>query len=148
MKTLQNVLHKLSSKKEFNKLNAYYVINRIKELLPAHLSKAIVFMYVENDTLVFAMNHQAKRVELEYKKDMILKWIPSIASLSPKYSFILKIKKIRAFVIYRTIQSQKPKEILIYEEQALGDFEIKSNNDKISKIFDKIKLLIKKNQGL
>ena len=148
MKNLKNVLHKLSSKPEFKKLNAYYIINRIKKLLPEHLSSSIVFMYVQNDTLIFAMNHQAKRVELEYKKEMILGWLSTIAQLNDKYKFVLKIKKIKAFVIFRTMQKEIPKEQLVYEERATSNFQITTNNDKLSKIFNQIKVLIKKNQGI
>ncbi|CAA6808045.1 MAG: Unknown protein [uncultured Campylobacterales bacterium] len=144
MKNTKRLLHELSYKKEFNKLNTYYVINKVKELLPSHLSSSIAFMYVKDNTLFFAMDHQAKRVELEYKKQMILGWLKQIAKQKPKYEFVLKVKNIKAFVIYKTMQKQKPKISLIYEERSSGDFPIKTNNDKISKILDNIKKLIQK----
>ena len=149
MKKLATILHSLSYKKEFGNLKKHYYINKIKELLPPHLTHAISFMYTKQNTLFFAMNSQAKRAELEYKKEMILSWIQKIVLMYPSSSFLLQITDIKIFVIFKTmLQEQEIQETskMIYEERSDGDFNIDIDNPILQSLFEDIKANIKSNK--
>ena len=151
MKKLSSILHKLSYKKEFGNLKKHYYINKIKELLPPHITSSISFIYTKQNTLFFAMTSQAKRAELEYKKEMMLGWIKKIVSLNPSSDFLLQITNIKIFVIFKTILEneklqQENKYKLNYEENADGDFAIHSSNKELVSLFEDIQGTIKANK--
>jgi len=121
------------------KITLHYCFEKIKSLLPKHLSSAILFMYQKNDTLFFVLNHPGIKMEFNYKVTLIKSLLNKVKELDKKCAK-LKIKEIKSFVSNKTKLSPPPSlSIPVYHERAKGDFENLAKDEEIKKIIEKIR---------
>ncbi|SFP06341.1 hypothetical protein [Hydrogenimonas thermophila] len=144
MKNINVVLNHLVTNPLYSRLKHQKCFDLIKKSLPEPLQKGILFMYVKNDTLFFALKHPAFKMEFDYKLSLIktlLSSLPPLQESCKNYN----IKKIKTFVSKFTTQSEvKTDTIPKYKECATGLFEIKAQNDDIKEKFEIIKRQITK----
>ena len=139
MKNINVIIDHLITNPLYSRLKYQKCFALIKKSLPEPLQKGILFMYVKNDTLFFALKHPAFKMEFDYKLSLIktlLSSLPPLQTACKTYN----IKRIKTFVSKFTTQSEtKIDTVPRYKERAVGLFEIKAQNDDIKEKFEIIK---------
>ena len=139
MKNINIVLDHLITNPLYSKLKHQKCFDLIKKSLPEPLQKGILFMYVKNDTLFFALKHPAFKMEFDYKLSLIKTLLSSLPPLQEACK-TYKIKRIKTFVSKFTTQSEtKTDTVPRYKECATGLFEIKAEDKAIKEKFEIIK---------
>jgi len=142
MKNINVVLNHLITNPLYSKLKHQKCFALIKKSLPEPLQKGILFMYVKNDTLFFALKHPAFKMEFDYKLSLIKTLLSSLPPLQESCK-TYNIKKIKTFVSKFTTQSENRTDTVPrYKESATGLFEIKAQDDNIKEKFEIIKRYI------
>lgn len=141
MKNAAKILSHLQHQPQFNKLTQFACIKKVQQLFPPHLQKMVLYGYMRNDILFFALAHPGAKQEFDIILDSIktpLKLYP------PKECGGTTITDIKAFVSHKPrlkFTETKPTEYL-YRERAAGDFINNTDAPKLHKIIEKIRTII------
>jgi len=139
MKNINAVLNHLLSNPLYSKIKHQKCFALIKKSLPEPMQKGILFIYVKNETLFFALKHPAHKMEFDYKLSLIknlLSSLPPLQDACKNYN----IKKIKTFVSKFTTKSEnKIDTVPRYKECSTALFEIKAEDDAIKEKFEAIK---------
>ncbi len=145
MKKSSHIISHLTNQPLYSKLKTIKCYEKIKSLLPIRLQKAVLFIYVKNSTLFFALNHPGYKMEFNYNVNFIkraLKELKKKEIACKDFDF----REIKVFVsnkIDTLSTTDKQEEKLTYQERATGEFEIKTDNENLKKIFENIQEVIK-----
>jgi hypothetical protein len=141
-KTIISHLKKHPSLKTLEKEECYELLIR---LLPNSLSNFIKFIYIKHDTLFFVLTHQSAKMEFNYKSNLIKELLKKLETFHPKCKCI-NLTKIKSFVTNKKNETKNPKisSAIFYKERANGEFVNIAKDEKLYKIFEKIKEEIKK----
>ena len=117
---------------------------KILSLLPPKLSQAVLFMYIKNGVLFFAINHPGFKMEFNYNLNLIKELLKQLKKMDSNCKE-LDIADIKVFVSNREKEETKEhfNSDIYYTERATGDFDIKTDNENLQKIFQNIKKIIK-----
>jgi hypothetical protein len=119
---------------------------KVIELLPPHLSRAVLFTYTKNRTLFIVLNHPGFKMEFHYKDNLIKSLLKQIKTVDLTCKDMENIKKIKYFVSNKVIKKEEPPtKKLIFKEKARGEFSILTEDKKLQELFQKIKNSIKAN---
>lgn len=148
MKQAHTILSHLQTLPQFRILKNHYCYQKFLSLLSPKFQKAIAFVYVKEDTLFVALSHPGFKMELNYNKDL-LKSILSLLAQQEEKCQNLCAKKV---VLFNSRNHQFAKKessyesIPYYQEMALGDFSIQSEDKKLLEAFENIRQSISKQQ--
>jgi len=138
MKDVNTILNHLVANPLYSKLKHQQCFTLIKKSLPKPLQKGILFMYVKNDTLFFALKHPAFKMEFDYKLSLIKNLLSSLPPLQVACK-TYDIKRVKTFVSKFTTQPEtKIDTVPRYKEHAIGLFEIKAQDSDIKERFEDI----------
>ena len=148
MKQAHTILSHLQTLPQFRILKNHYCYQKFLSLLSPKFQKAIAFVYVKEDTLFVALSHPGFKMELNYNKDL-LKSILSLLAQQEEKCQNLYAKKV---VLFNSRNHQFAKKessyesIPYYQEMALGDFSIQSEDKELLEAFENIRQSISKQQ--
>jgi hypothetical protein len=145
MKKIDSVLTHFVSQPIYAKLQRQTCFRLVKKALPASLQRGILFIYVKNRTLFFAVKHPAFKMEFDYKLSLIKNLLSTLPPLKEACK-THEIKEVKAFVskfapVPKTPGSTDPH----YTERARGRFEVHAESDEIKAAFEEIKKTIERN---
>ncbi|WP_457596840.1 hypothetical protein [Hydrogenimonas sp.] len=147
MKQVNAVLQHLIDQPLYAKLRSGECFRLIKEALPAPLRRGVLFMYVKNRTLFFALKHPAFKMEFDYKLSLIknlLTTLPPLRSACAEF----EIREVKAFVSRFAPAPEPPRPTEPrYRERAHPDFPVRARNEKILEAFEAIKETIAANRN-
>ncbi len=144
MKTSKEIISHIINKPQNSQIIKTECINKLISFLPPHLAKAIMFTYIKNRTLFFVLNHPGLKMEFNYKHNLIKSLLNKLKGIDLKCK-IIDIDEIKSFVSNK-ITPQKPKlPSLTYKERADGEFQNLATNEKLNKLFEEIRQMIKNN---
>ncbi len=130
----------------YAKLRQQTCFSLIKKALPATLQRGILFMYVKNRTLFFAVKHPAFKMEFDYKLSLIKKLLSSMPPLQEACG-VHRIEQVKVFVSKFSTQpepesSSEPR----YTERAHPDFAVRTDNERLTSVFEAIRESVAKNR--
>jgi hypothetical protein len=139
MKKVHAVLDHLLAQPVYAKLRQQECFRLLKKALPAPLQRGILFIYVKNRTLFFALKHPAFKMEFDYKLSMIkslLSTLPPLKEACGGY----EIREVKAFVS-RFAPAPEPAADTVprYRERAHPGFAVRSRDPDIARAFDALK---------
>ena len=137
MKKVNDILSHLKYNPDFKKLNTNITLEKLINALPAKLSKGVKFAYIKKQILFFVLTHPVYKMEFEYNKSLIKALL--------KTASIANIDDVKFFVTNR-IERKVEKKVLeepMFKERSYGIFENSCKNEKMSKLFEDIRNIIK-----
>ncbi len=147
VKTADSIIKQLKLLPQFKPLKRYHCYRKfISSLIPRY-QRAIAFVYIRNDTLSIAVSHPGVNMELNSNKD----FLKSILTMLINTDVECKDLKASKIVLFNT--NKRPLQFEIenrkdtvphYMERALGNFEIKTEDEDLRKRFINIREIIKK----
>ena len=148
MKQANTILSHIQSLPQFKLLKSHYCYQKFISLLNPRFQKAIAFVYVKDETLFVALSHPGFKMEMNYNKELLLSLLDILAKQDEKCQR-LKAKKVVLFnskhisiIKEEQIESTVPH----YQEMALGEFTVESEDKELIKAFEAIKNSIEKLQ--
>ncbi len=147
MKKIETVIEHLIADPTYSRLRAHTCFGRIKKALPDPLRRGILFMYVKNDTLFFALKHPAFKMEFDYKLPTVKKLLSTLPPLQEACGGY-GIRRIKTFVS-RFAASPNPTRDTEprYKEAATSGFAVHTSDPVFHKTFEAIKRSIDENRG-
>ncbi len=145
MKKSSSVITHIKNHSFFSKIKNIECFNKLKSLLPSRLSDAILFIYIKNKTLFFVLNHPGFKMEFNYNVNLIKGLLKKLKKTDSNCNEI-EIENIKIFVSNKTMLNSKEKKTdtnIFYDEQAIGNFIIKTDNEELLNIFKNIQKIIK-----
>jgi len=146
MKSITTILSHIHSLPQFKLLKSHYCYQKFISILNPRFKKAIAFVYLREETLFIALSHPGFKMELNMNKDLLLNLLSILAKQDEKCQQ-LKAKKIVLFnskhmsiIKEETSKSTVP----YYQEMALGDFTIESEDKELLQAFNAVKNSIEK----
>jgi len=142
MKNSKQLVSHLRSQSAFVPLNNQACINSVKELLPPRLHRFILFGYIRHNIVFFALNHPGAKQEF----DNIINSIKApLRKIPPQTCKNFEIYDIRAFVSHKKTIKYSVIEPLNepYEERAQANFDNEIEDEKLHKVFEEIRDIIK-----
>ena len=146
MKKIDTVLTHLVAQPIYARLRERECFRRIKQALPEPMRRGILFMYVKNQTLFFAMKHPAFKMEFDYKLSSIKNLLTSLPPLKEACGDF-RIEHVKAFVSKfspepKPVKDTEPR----YRERATGTFSVTAKKEPIKEAFESIKETIERNR--
>jgi len=148
MKQANIILSHIQSLPQFKLLKSHYCYQKFISLLNLRFQKAIAFVYVRDETLFVALSHPGFKMEMNYQKELLLSLL-DILTKQDKKCQRLKAKKVVLFNSkHISIIKEKKIENTVphYQEMALGEFTIESEDKELIEAFEAIKNSIEKLQ--
>ena len=148
MKQANTILSHIQSLPQFKLLKSHYCYQKFISLLSPKFKKAIAFVYVRDDTLFVALSHPGFKMELNYNKDLLKSLLTMLAQKDVKCQN-MSASKVVLFNSKSHIFSQnKPdyNSVPYYQEMALGEFTVESDDKELQEAFEKIRQSIDKQQ--
>jgi hypothetical protein len=148
MKKIDTVLTHLISQPIYAKLRRQECFHLIKKALPPSLQRGILFIFVKNRTLFFALKHPAFKMEFDYKLSSIKNLLSTLPPLKEACK-AHEIKDVKAFVskFAPEVNTVHRDSIPRYKERAQGVFDILVNDEMMHHHFKKIQETIQKNSN-
>ncbi len=144
MKTSKEIISHIINKPQNSQIIKTECINKLISFLPPHLANAIMFTYIKNRTLFFALNHPGLKMEFNYKHNLIKSLLNKLKDIDLKCK-IIEIDEIKTFVSNK-IEAKAPKiSTIIYKERANGEFQNLATDTELNKLFEEIRKMIKNN---
>ena len=147
MKKAHTIISHISNLPEFKLLKKHYCYQKFISLLNPRFKKAIAFVYIRDETLFVALSHPGFKMELNYNKDLL----KSLLTMLAKNDERCKKMKADKIVLFNSklvsILKEKPIESTVpyYQEMAMGEFTIESEDIELKEAFNKIRSSIEKN---
>ncbi|WP_456452923.1 hypothetical protein [Hydrogenimonas sp.] len=147
MKKVNAVLDHLLTHPIYAKLRQQECFRLLKEALPPPLRRGILFMYVKNRTLFFALKHPAFKMEFDYKLSLIKNLLTTLPPLKEACDGH-EIRQVKAFVSKFAPSPAPVKETEpFYRERAHPDFALKVEDPKLVEAFRAIQRTIATNRA-
>jgi len=143
MKSAHDIIHSIQNRPQFSKLSRFKCIDKIRLSFSLPLQKMIKFAYIKNSTLFFVLNHPGAKQEFDNNIQSIKS---ALKFVQPKECEELNITDIKAFVTHTPTQKKssaavaKPQN---YPERAAGTFEIHTKDEKLQRLLESIREIIK-----
>ncbi len=141
MKQANTILSHIQSLPQFKLLKSHYCYQKFISVLNPRFQKAIAFVYVKDETLFVALSHPGFKMEMNYQKELLLSLL-NILTKQDKKCQHLKAKKVVLFnskhisiIKEQKIESTVPH----YQEMALGEFTIESEDKELIEAFEAIR---------
>lgn len=144
MKTSKEIISHIINKPQNSQIIKTECINKLISFLPPHLANAIMFTYIKNRTLFFVLNHPGLKMEFNYKHNLIKSLLNKLKNIDLKCK-IIEIDEIKSFVSNKIKPPSSKISTLIYKERASGEFQNLATDEKLNKLFEEIKKVIKNN---
>jgi len=147
MKQAKTILSHLQTLPQFKLLKRHYCYQKFLSLLSPKFQKAIAFIYVREETLFVALSHPGFKMELNYNKDFLKNLLTLLAQEDEKCQQLHANKVVLFNAKHHSFSQQAPSSsntIPHYQEMALGEFSIESEDEELKKAFEKIRHTIKK----
>ena len=147
MKQAHTILSHIQSLPEFKLLKSHYCYTKFISLLNPRFQKAIAFVYVRDETLFVALSHPGFKMELNMNKELLLNLLSILAKQDEKCQqlkasrVVLFNSKHLSIVKEKKIEDTEPH----YQEMALGEFTIESEDQSIVEAFERVKASIENN---
>ena len=149
MKQANTILSHIQSLPQFKLLKSHYCYQKFISLLNPRFQKAIAFVYVKDETLFVALSHPGFKMEMNYNKELLLSLLDILSKQDEKCQR-LKAKKVVLFNSKHIsiIKEKKKIESTVphYQEMALGEFTIESEDEELIKAFEAVRGSIEKLQ--
>ncbi|NPA30328.1 MAG: hypothetical protein GXO33_09105 [Epsilonproteobacteria bacterium] len=147
MKNAESILDHLLAQPIYSRLRQNRCYRLIKKALPAPLQKGVMFIFVKEKTLFFALRHPAVKMEFDYKLPTIKSLLTSLPPVEEACAE-LKFERIRTFVS-RYAPKPRPARDTIprYKEHARPDFSLTVKDEALRREFEAIKALIARNRS-
>lgn len=143
MKDAQSLILHFKGIPHNQKLNEQARFEQIKKLLPPRLSNAVLFMYIKNKILFFALNHPGMQMEFNYNLQSIKSILSKARELDPTFPEINDAKCFVSHKVKHKFEEQKPSPSEPhYKEHAEGNFENFAHDEEIREQFEEIKKII------
>jgi len=146
MKQANIILSHIQSLPQFKLLRKHYCYEKFLSLLNPRFKKAIAFVYIRDEKLFVALSHPGFKMELNMNKELLLSLLDILTKQDQKCQ-TLKAKSVVLFNSkHLSIIKEKKTQSTIphYQEMALGEFSIESEDEDIVKAFEAIKSSINK----
>ena len=146
MKQANIILSHIQTLPQFKLLKRHYCYQKFISLLSPKFQKAIAFVYVRENTLFVALSHPGFKMELNYNKDLLKNLLTILAQQDTKCQN-MKAERVVLFNAKHHKFSQKEptyNSVPHYQEMALGEFTIESDDEELKKAFEKIRHSIEK----
>jgi len=146
MKQAKTILSHIQTLPQFKLLKRHYCYQKFLSLLSPKFQKAIAFIYVREKTLFVALSHPGFKMELNYNKDFLKNLLTLLAQEDEKCQQLRADKVVLFNAKHHTFSQQEPPTnhtIPHYQEMALGEFTIESEDEELKKAFEKIRRAIK-----
>jgi len=146
MQQANTILSHLQSLPQFKLLKRHYCYQKFISLLNPRFQKAIAFVYVRDNTLFVALSHPGFKMEMNYQKELLLSLLGILAKQDKKCQqmqaskVVLFNSKHISIIKEEKIESTVPH----YQEMALGEFTIESDDEDIVKAFEAVRDSIEK----
>ena len=146
MKNIETVLGHLVAQPLYAKLRRQECFDLVKKALPASLQRGILFIYVKNRTLFFAVKHPVFKMEFDYKLSLIKKLLSTLPPLKEACADH-RIEQVKVFVskFSPAPEPAEPTEPR-YRERARPDFAIHTEKESLKALFDAIKESVARNR--
>ncbi|NPA73494.1 MAG: hypothetical protein GXO12_02170 [Epsilonproteobacteria bacterium] len=147
MKQSSEIITHLKNLPIYRKVNQAGCFDKLKSLLPPLWRKSVLFIYIKNKTLFFALNHPGLKMEFNYNHNLIKELLKRLKNSYPDCKDI-EVTDIKAFAVNQ-FEFVAKKEYgfydtkIIYTEKSTGNFKIRTNNKKLLKLFQNIQTTIK-----
>jgi hypothetical protein len=141
MKQANTILSHIQNLPQFKLLKSHYCYQKFISLLSPKFQKAIAFVYVRDDTLFVALSHPGFKMELNYNKDLLKSLLRMLAN-SEERCQNMKASKVILFNSKHLslIKEKAPlSTVPYYQENALGEFIIESEDEELQKAFENIR---------
>ncbi len=143
MKKIETVLDHLLSQPTYSRLRRQKCFDLLKKALPTTLQRGILFIYVKNRTLFFALKHPAYKMEFDYKLSLIKNLLTTLGPLKEACGGY-EIEQVKAFVSkFAPAAKSGVQSVPRYKERSMGDFFVKCENEKLKKEFEELKEAIR-----
>lgn len=141
MKRANAILKHIHHLPEFKSLQSHYCYQKFISLLNPRYQKAIAFVYVRQNTLFIALSHPGFKMELHYNKDLLKNLLTLLSNQDKRCK---RVKADKVVLFNSKFRSVIKKEVVAetvphYNEMALGDFTIESEDSDLVDAFNKIK---------
>ncbi len=148
MKQASDIISHIRSLPQFKLLKRYYCYQKFISSLNPRFKKAIAFVYVKDETLFVALSHPGFKMEMSYQKKILLSILDILAKQDEKCQLIKAQKVIFFNSKYISLIKEKKIESTVphYQEIALGEFSIESEDKEIIKAFEAVRDSIEKLQ--
>ena len=148
MKKAHTILSHIRNLPEFKLLKSHYCYQKFISLLNPRFKKAIAFVYVRDETLFVALSHPGFKMELNYNKDLLKSLLSMLAKSDEKCQHMSASKVVLFNSKHLSIIKEEKIESTVpyYQEMALGEFTIESEDSELLEAFNKIRALIEKQQ--
>ncbi len=134
-------MHRLFSAKKYFEQRCF---KQLASLLPPRMREHLLYIYKKGETLYFVFKHPGFVMEFNYSKNHINELLKMLQKEHPECQE-LQIRTLKSYHKF-TIEEEVPtKPKFIYTEQARGEFEIRSRNQQLKELLEKIKEAIRKN---
>ena len=147
MKQSNEIISHIQNRSFRQNIKRIKCFKKILSLLPPKLSRAVLFMYIKNRVLFFALNHPGFKMEFNYNVNLIKELLKKLKKMDLNCKE-LDISDIKVFVSDKEKDKKNINHFdsdIYYTERATGDFEIYSDNEKLQNIFKNIQKIIKNN---
>jgi len=146
MKKVNAVLDHLLDHPLYAKLREQECFRLIRRALPAPLQRGVLFMYVKNRTLFFAVKHPAFKMEFDYKLPFIKNLLTTLPPLREACGGH-EIRQVKAFVSRFSAAPEPPKTTEPrYRERAHPDFAVRADDEAIRDAFEAIRRTVAANR--
>ena len=146
MKKVNAVLDHLLDQPIYAKLRKQECFRLIEQALPAPLRRGILFIYVKNRILFFALKHPAFKMEFDYKLSMIKSLLSTLPPLKEACGHH-EIRDVKAFVSrFAPAPKPPPDTIPRYRERAHPDVPMRSCDPDIAEKLDALRQEIARNR--
>ncbi|CAA6822637.1 MAG: Unknown protein [uncultured Sulfurovum sp.] len=141
MKQANTILSHIQNLPQFKLLKRHYCYQKFISILSPKFQKAIAFIFIRDDTLFVALSHPGFKMELNYNKDL-LKSLVTLLSQQDKKCQNMHVSKV---VLFNAKNHQFVKKVSTYnsipyyEEMALGEFSIQSEDAELINAFNNVK---------
>ncbi len=143
MKKVETVIDHLLSQPVYALLRQQNCFRLIKKALPPNMQNGILFIYVKNGTLFFALKHPVYKMEFDYKLSLIKNLLSTLPPLREACGDH-KIRDIKAFVSrFAPEPKESPRSVPHYRERASGRFDIRCKNERVKREFESLKETIR-----
>lgn len=148
MKQAHTILSHLQTLPQFKLLKSHYCYQKFISLLSPKFQKAIAFVYVKEETLFVALSHPGFKMELNYNKNLLKSLLSLLAQQDEKCQNLSATK----VVLFNSKNHQFAKKessynsVPHYQEMALGEFTIQSEDKELLNAFETIRQSISKQQ--
>ncbi len=143
MKKVETVLDHLLSHPTYAVVRRQKCFQLIKKALPKRLQDGILFIYVKNKTLFFALKHPAYKMEFDYKLSLIKNLLTTLPPIKDACS-AHEIRQVKSFVSKFAPERKKGVDsVPRYKERSSGMFAVHAENEDLKKRFEELKETIR-----